>query len=368
MLNFSFHLPTEIVHGQEAVTRNATRFSEFGEKALIITGKRSAKASGALDDVIASLTQQKINYQIFDHINSNPSVINVEAGAKLGREYQPDFVIGIGGGSPLDAAKAIALLLTNNITALELYTNKDLKPALPLIAIPTTAGTGSEVTQYAVLTIPAKQTKKGFGDQSIFPKLAFLDYRYTESLELEQTRDTAVDALSHLIEAYLSRRATNASDMLAEAGLKLWSQSIVDLKAAAFSSGLRDTLLVASTIGGMAIAHTGTTIVHALGYPLTYYHEIPHGRANGLIMAEYLKYTREHAKSRVDKILQLLNLKNMSQFRQLMKQLLPCDLTLTADQINEYAIAASRTKNATHTIGEIGSQICIDILESSLGN
>ena len=154
---------------------------------------------------------------------------------------------------------------------------------------------------------------------------------------------------------------------MAEAGLKLWGRSIVDLKAAAFSSGLRNSLLAASTLGGMAIAHTGTTVVHSLGYPLTYFHNIPHGRANGLVLSEYLRYNRKHAKSRVEKILKLLSLKDINEFEQLLKALLPGELKLSEEQINEYGVAASRTKNATHSLGEVSSEICIEILKNSLG-
>jgi len=367
LLNFSFFLPTRIIHGQDVVIRNSALFSDIGTKTLIVTGKQSAKISGALADVETSLMQRKIRYQIFDQVENNPSLDNIAQGAAVVRRFRPDFIVGIGGGSPLDAAKALAVLAVNRISPEQLYNLKSGRMPLPIIAIPTTAGTGSEVTPYSVLTIPEKQTKQGFSHPGIFPKIAFLDYRYTESLEEEATRDTAVDALSHLIEAYLSRRKNNATDLLAEAGLRLWGRSIVDLRAGAFSSGLRESLLAASTLGGMAIAHTGTTVVHALGYPLTYFHNIAHGRSNGLVMAEYLRYNYKHAKSRVEKILKFLNLKDINEFEQLLKALLPSELKLSEEQINEYGVAASRTKNATHSLGEVSSEICIEILRNSLG-
>ncbi|HOB09200.1 MAG TPA: iron-containing alcohol dehydrogenase family protein [Limnochordia bacterium] len=367
MLDFSFFMPTEILHGPEVVKRHAKRLKEFGRKALLVTGRNSARRSGAQEDVTAALEHCGIAYEVFDQVENNPTLENIAEGGRAARQFAPDFVIGIGGGSPLDAAKAIAVLAVNSFGPEKLYDGDYTNRPLPVVAVPTTAGTGSEVTQYSILTLTNKQTKAGFGDRSLFPRLAFLDYRYTESLELEVTRNTAVDALSHLIEAYLSRRAGDFSDILVEAGLRLWSRALPDLKSAAFSSGMRDSLLAASTFGGMAIAHTGTTVVHALGYPLTYFHDIPHGRANGLLLAEYLRYNLQHAKSRVGKILKTLNLKDIGEFKELMRFLLPCDLRLTAEQISEYGIAASRTKNASHTLGEVSSQTCIDILQSSLG-
>ncbi|HHT35702.1 MAG TPA: iron-containing alcohol dehydrogenase [Firmicutes bacterium] len=367
VLNFSFYMPTEIIQGQEVVARCGDRFKKFGSKALLVTGKHSAKASGAFGDVTAVLDKYGIAYQVFDDVENNPSTVNVVQGAKAARKFKPDFIVGIGGGSALDAAKAIAVLAVNSFTPEHLYSGDYPNQPLPIIAVPTTAGTGSEVTQYSVLTLPDKQTKAGFGDRSIFPKIAFLDHRYTESLELDITRNTAVDALSHLIEAYLSRRASGSSDMLVKTGLRLWGRALPDLKSAAFSTGMRESLLTASALGGMAIAHTGTTVVHALGYPLTYFHGIPHGKANGLLMAEYLRYNLQYAKSRVERILQLLNLRDIGEFAELMQTLLPTDLRLTPEQINEYGIAASRTKNATHSLGEVNSQVCIDILNNSLG-
>jgi len=367
VLNFNFFLPTEILHGQDVVTGSAARFREFGKKALIVTGQRSAKMSGAYADVENALLSQGIEFHVFDRVESNPTLENVNLGAQAARSFGPDFIIGIGGGSSLDAAKAIAVLAVNNLRPEQLYDGHFPTKPLPIIAIPTTAGTGSEVTPYSVLTVPEKQTKASFSHPGLFPRIAFLDYRYTESMELETTRYTAVDALSHLIESYLSRRATDMSDLFVEAGLTLWGRALSDLKAAAFSSGMRESLLVASTLGGMAIAHTGTTVVHALGYPLTYFHGVPHGKANGLLLAEYLKYNQRHAKSRVTTILKLLNLKDIGAFRDLMCELLPCDLKLTAEQINEYGIAASRTKNATHSLGDVNSEVCIEILTNSLG-
>ena len=199
----SFSMPTRIVYGTGCVKAEAQRLV-LGKKALIVTGKTSAKASGALDDVLDVLSTE---YVIFNEVENNPRIDTVVRGSQLARESGCDFIIAIGGGSPLDAAKVIGVLAVNNVDPLSLYRDGWLHKPLPVVAIPTTAGTGSEVTQYAVLTIDEEETKKGLGGPDLFPATAFLDAKYTQSLPQSITVDTAVDALSHLVEI-LSNRAT----------------------------------------------------------------------------------------------------------------------------------------------------------------
>lgn len=207
MADFSFFMPTRIIYGAGSIKAEAESLV-LGKKALIVTGRKSAKASGALDDVLAALST---DYVIFDQVENNPRVDTTVRGGKLARDSGCDFVIAIGGGSPLDAAKAIAVLAVNDVEPLTLYTDGWSNKALPIAAVPTTAGTGSEVTQYAVLTIDEEETKKGLRGPDLFPTKAFLDPKYTQSLPLDVTVDTAVDALSHLVEGYLSNRASPMS-------------------------------------------------------------------------------------------------------------------------------------------------------------
>ena len=367
MKKYNFFMPTKVVHGAKELLTQAGQLTQFGEKCLLVTGKNSARVSGALDDVIKALRSQGIEYRHFDGVENNPSLENVTAGGEVARKYKPDFILAIGGGSPLDAAKAIATLATNQISAEELYSNKFAQTPLPIIAIPTTAGTGSEVTPYSILTVPAAETKRSFSVPELFPKIAFLDWRYTEKLPVPITRDTAVDALSHLVEGYLSRRATGTSDIFAEQGIRLWAQCIPALKEGKFSPEDRDRLLVASTLGGITISHTGTTLVHSLGYSLTYYHDIPHGRANGVLMAEYLQYTKEHLPQRVGNVLSWLGLTNISEFAAIIKGLFGPMVELTEQEIKDYADKAMQTRNIGYSQGEVTEAILQKILRGKMG-
>ena len=160
---------------------------------------------------------------------------------------------------------------TNDIEPIQIFDGEQESKPLPILAVPTTAGTGSEVTQYSVLTVDAEETKKSFSTSDTFMKIAFLDAKYTEALPLSITIDTAVDALSHAFESILNRRTTVFSELYAKEAIKLSGKSINALKEGNLSFEDRENLLLASTYAGVAIAQTGTTVVHSMGYPLTYY-------------------------------------------------------------------------------------------------
>src|SRR5690606_4102226 len=161
--------------------KNKEGFSAIGRKALIVTGRRSAKINGSYDDVRQALSETGVGYVLFDEVEENPSLETIERGRETGKKNQVDFVIGIGGGSPMDAAKAIALFIKNPEINKENIFSAGKLDSIPVVAVPTTSGTGSEVTQYSIVTVHKEKTKKNLG-QSIFPKVAFIDSKYTYDL------------------------------------------------------------------------------------------------------------------------------------------------------------------------------------------
>ncbi len=358
-------MPTEIVFGQDVVKESGANLA-LGSKALIVTGRSSARLSGALDDVLSVLSGQ---YVIFDEVENNPSVETVIKGGQLGKAEGCDYVLAIGGGSPLDAAKVMAVLAVNEVHPLDLYKNGWKNRALPIVAVPTTAGTGSEVTQYAVLTIAEEETKRGLRGPDLFPQVAYLDPRYTESLSLEVTIDTGVDALSHLIESYLAKRATSASDLVALQGIALWGTAIPALRQNLIDLKTRETLLLASSLGGIAIAQTGTALVHALGYSLTYYDGLPHGRANAVSMKAYLEYTAKVAPERVDTVLGLLDLPSIDAFGLLLDDLFGEHLEklqLSEETISHYVSKAMLTGNIKNSLGNPTVEDLTEILKKGV--
>ena len=185
---FKFHMPTKVIVGENCVTTNPQELI-IGTRALIVTGKSSGKKSGALDDVISVLENGKIPYHVYDKVENNPEIGDMVKGGEYARECKADFIIAIGGGSPMDAAKAIGVYATNEVNEefkpYDIFTGKYKNKPLPMVAIPTTAGTGSEVTPYSILTLHKEKTKKSFSCADSFFKTTFLDGRYTISLPLQ---------------------------------------------------------------------------------------------------------------------------------------------------------------------------------------
>ena len=230
-----------------------------------------------------------------------------------------DFVIGIGGGSPLDASKAIALMIANpDVTEEVLYQSNPL-PYLPVVCIPTTCGTGSEVTPYAILTLHKQRTKKSISHK-IYPTLALLDARYLKTASRNCLVNTSVDALAHLVESYLNANSNALNRIYSEQGLRVWAEFKDDLKNDRLTGEDYEKMLRASMIAGMAITHTGTSLPHGLSYPVTYELGVPHGKAVGMFLGGYLENYKDKKDS--GKVLSLLGFASAREFRSYLTDLL----------------------------------------------
>ena len=465
-MNLGFYMPTKVIVGKDCVRENSDVF-KIGKKALIVTGKNSAKLSGALDDVKYALEKNNIEYVIFDKVMSNPTVECVYDGAETAMEEEVDFVIAIGGGSPMDSAKAIALLAVSDIERKNLFDGNIGNKALPMIHIPTTAGTGSEVTPYAILTNHEKQTKKSIAAPCLFPTYALLDAKYTKNLGLATTVNTAIDSLSHSVEGMMSKRANIMADVIAKEAVKIIASTFDDLISgelteddrekllyasmlggvvisqtktgsevtpyailtnhekqtkksiaapclfptyalldAKYTKNLglattvntaidslshsvegmmskranimadviakeavkiiastfddlisgelteddREKLLYASMLGGVVISQTKTTAVHAMGYSLTYFKNIDHGRANGLLLGEFTKYIERNDKDRVEEILSCMNLDSAEEFKNILAKILGDKEKFEKEELELYAEIA---QNAGGTLNSM---------------
>lgn len=280
-----YFMPTKIYFGEKCVEQNKDVLKSLGKKALILTGRRSSKENGSLDDLLRVLSQIGTDYEIFDEVEENPTFSLIRSVLSEYKEASFDFIIGLGGGSPMDSAKAVAVLMKNRELKVEdLYDVSKYTEALPICAIPTTAGTGSEVTQYSVLT-DDQGFKRGFSHPVVtFPKLAFLDPRYTLNMSQSLTRSTGLDALCHAVEGFLSRRATPISDLYAKKSIELIAENLPKVLQKPDELEARANMLLASCLAGMVISQTSTTVAHALGYPLTTFKNIRHGDATAAFL------------------------------------------------------------------------------------
>lgn len=347
-MELRYFMPVKTFFGRNCITKNSGEFLSLGRKALIVTGKSSSEKNGSLTDVKNALDSVKIPYVHYNKIEPNPEVEDMRAAALFAKNSGIDFIIGIGGGSPLDAAKAIAILAANEISDDSLFSGTFPVKPLPVVAVPTTAGTGSEVTPYAILTYDKIKNKKSVASDLIFPVIAFLDPIYTETLSLETTINTAVDALSHAIEGYAAVRATEAIKPFALESIKLIGECIPELVKGEINNDTREKLLYASMLAGIVIAHAGTTAVHAMGYPLTYHKHIDHGRANGLVLYHYLKFIEQSN----EKVLHIINAAGMStvdEFGEILNRLLGEQEILTDSEITEFTKTAITGKNIANT-------------------
>lgn len=353
---FTYYMPAKVFFGRNCIMENKEVFCGLGKKALIFTGRHSAKINGSLKDVTDALTAVGVGYVVFDEVEENPSLETIEKASAIGREEGADFVIGIGGGSPMDAAKGASYLILNkDMTAEMLMQDGKFSPA-PVVEVATTAGTGSETTQYAVFTLHKQGTKNG-AVQKAFADVAFLDAKYTESLSDKVTVNTAVDALTHLIEGYTSKKANFLSDKMAESGMKIFAECIPAIKELKFTEEVREKLLLMSTIAGIVIAQAGTSLPHACGYMPTYEKGIPHGRANAIFTRAYLELFPDQTKT--NNIVSILGFDSLESFDKFIKSILEPKEEFTEADVERYTDALINTpgKLALHpyplTRGEV---------------
>lgn len=333
-----FYMPTKLYSEHNAVKNHAAELAALGTKAFIVTGKHSSRANHSLQDVTDALDAENTSYCIFDEIEENPSVELVVRAAEYGKKEHADFVIGIGGGSPLDSSKAIAIFMKNPDCDGSIFYQKTTLPALPVAAVPTTAGTGSEATPYAILTRHDKQTKQSIAHK-VFPSLALIDSKYLKTASIQVRANTAVDALAHLLESYLNNNASAYSHMLCEYALKLFSTVRDTLAKEADNTACEnpefyDRLMTISTIAGMAISHTGTSLPHGMSYFATYNHNVPHGKAVGTFLGAYVANCPD--KQTVSHLLSLMGFASTDEMSAFLRKVLG-EITLTAEEIRSYA-------------------------------
>lgn len=289
-----FKTPEYTLIGSKALEEAKPYLKKCGKKALIVTGKHVV-LSDMMAELKKALEEIGIAYFVFDGITGEPTNVMIDEGIVAYKENGCDFCIGIGGGSPLDSAKAIAAMITNEGKIAD-YNGKVIeKPIPPVVAIPTTAGTGSEATQFTVITDVEKDIKMLLKGGYLVPKIAIVDPAYTYSAPKSITAATGMDALTHAIEAYTSRKALPVTDTLAVSAVK----RIMKYLPAAYKDGsdekARYEMSVASYEAGICINNSTVTLVHGMSRPIGALFHVAHGISNAMLLTKCLAFALDGA-------------------------------------------------------------------------
>jgi len=283
--SYSIFLPNHLLVGMGVVEKVGEKAKELGKsKALIVTDK-GIVAAGLLERVLTPLEKAGLKVHIFDQIEPNPRDHTVSKAFEFGKKKEVDLIIGLGGGSPIDAAKAVGVLMTNSGSLQDFLRGAVVKNPLPtLIAIPTTAGTGSEVTQFSVVTDTQRRFKAGIANVYLIPKVAMVDPSLMQSMPGSLAAATGMDALTHAIEAFVSQNAQPFSDALALHAIGFIGKYLRPSVANGADEEARSQMAVASTQAGIAFSNAGVGLVHAMSHPLGGHFDVPHGIANAILL------------------------------------------------------------------------------------
>ena len=286
-----FFTPPSVIYGPGAMSCLADEVRGLGRRALLGIGRGALRRTGTLDAIHSALCRHDIEVVLFEGVESDPSIETVDRGAHAAVSGGCDMVVAAGGGSVIDAGKAVAAMVTNSGSVRHYLEGKSFaaKP-IPCVAIPTTSGTGSEVTRNSVLTNRQDGYKRSIRHRWLIPALAIVDPELTLSLPPPVTASTGMDALAQLIEPYVSRKSTPLTDALAIYGIALVGHS---LKRAVENGGdiqARADMSLASLMSGMALANAGLGAAHALSHPLGAHFGIPHGCSCAMLLPHVMEF------------------------------------------------------------------------------
>ncbi len=288
---FTVTQPTQIQFGTGSIANLAKTVKNFnGSNVFLVIDPGLVKA-GLISPITAPLKKAKISFTVYDKVDPEPGLKLADKGTKIAKKAGCDCVVGVGGGSAMDVAKAIAILLTNGGKAVD-YLGLGLikKAGVPKIMVPTSSGTGAEVTFTAVFINEKTGSKGGMNGDPLYPDAAILDPELTVSLPPHVTAFTGIDALTHALEAYTSTQAHTISEMYSLEAISL----IADNLPAAYANGAniqaRSAMLMGSLLGGKALATAGVGLVHAMAYPMGGMFGIPHGLANAVLLPYVVEY------------------------------------------------------------------------------
>ncbi len=306
-MDFTYNLPVNLMFGRGKFDLLGETVAQYGTKAIIVADPVSTKITGLQERAIANLKAAGIDSVVFDNIMPNPLTTTAMEGVEIAKANGCDVVVGIGGGSIMDCAKAIAFLCVNDGDINDYIFNiKVSDKALPSILIPTTCGTGSEGNGFAVLTNPENGDKKSLRCNAIVAKASIIDSTLMETMPKSVLASCGFDAFCHSLEAYLSKIGQPFTDVLSIYGMNLVGESLVEIYKGNGTPELWDKLTLASTIGGMVINTAGITVAHGMEHPASGLKNLVHGRGLASLTSVIMERTVDAAPEKCAVISQAL--------------------------------------------------------------
>ncbi len=308
-VQFQFSIPSAVAFGEGSAMTvgHVVRGLEVGKVFCIYD--EGVKKSGIAADIVASLKTAKLEVVEWDGVVANPPDIVVEEGARLARETQAEVVVAVGGGSVIDAGKAICILLTNE-SPINQYDgiNMVTTPSAPLIAIPTTAGTASEVTSFTIVTDTVRLKKMVIGGKNVGARYALVDPLLTMAMPPALTASTGMDALTHAVEAYLSKAASVPTDINALKAVELICRNLATATRDGKNLAARNNMLLGSMLAGFAFNSAVLGLAHSIAHPLSVHCGLPHGVANAAVLPHVMEFNADAAAQRIVEIGKVMGL------------------------------------------------------------
>lgn len=302
----------EFIFGVGARKMASQYAKNLGSKKVLIVTDSGVEKAGWVKDVTDALEQEKINYVIFNNVVPNPRESNVHDGVHLYREHKCDGIIAVGGGSPMDCAKGIGIVVANMGSILDYEgVDKILYPLPPLICVPTTAGSSADVSQFAIINDSQRHVKIAIISKSIVPDVSLIDPETTLSMDVSLSIHTGIDALTHAFEAYVSNAHSNITDLYALEAISLLANALPKVVEHPNDMDARAAVVMASLLSGLAFSNASLGVIHAMAHSLGGWLDLPHGLCNAILLDHAVAYNFSYAKKRYQAIAEQMGMKGV---------------------------------------------------------
>ncbi len=320
---FTLTYPPKIIFGCGTLHQLKEEVINFGKNALLVTGRSAMRRTGILTKVVDGLNSKGMKVDVFDKVEHDPSLTTVNEGINLTRKQNSSVIIGLGGGSPLDAAKTIACLAPQEGVDWEYYSGKTIKTSgLPFLAIPTTAGTGTEITRNAVLTDREKKTKKSIRSVYMIPKVAVVDPELTLFCPPSVTAHSGMDALTQAMESFITKACNPVTDTLALRAIDLLFHNLPQAVENGADIQIREKVALGSLLSAMAFSNSGLGAVHGLSHPLGAHFGIPHGLVCAVLLPLIMELNLETRKDKFQEMAKKMKVKRAEDVPKAIRELL----------------------------------------------